>query len=232
MDRPEISVIIPALNESGFLERCLASCVDAPGVEVIVVDGGSDDGTPEVADRCGARSVSTVRGRAIQLNAGAAEAQGRRFVFLHADTVLPRNFDETVRTILESPDTVAGAFSLRIDGDSPALRRVERGVNWRARYLGMPYGDQAIFVGAETFRSMGGFPELPIMEDFELVRRLRRRGRVAIASQSVLTSPRRWERLGALRATWINQAVVVGYLLGVDSRRITGWYRRGRLGGS
>ncbi len=232
MDRPEISVIIPALNESGYLERTLSSCVAVPGVEVVVVDGGSDDGTAEIAERCGARSLAAPRGRANQLNAGAAEAGGRRFVFLHADTVLPPDFDEPVQRILESPGTVAGAFALRIDGHSKAIRRVERGVNWRARFLGMPYGDQAIFVDAETFRSVGGFPELPIMEDFELVRRLRRHGRIGIASQSVLTSPRRWERLGAVRTTWINQAVVVGYLAGVDPHRIADWYRRGRLSGS
>ncbi len=199
---------------------------------MVVVDGGSSDGTSEIAERCGARSLSAPRGRATQLNVGAAEAGGRRFVFLHADTVLPPGFDEPVQKILESPGTIAGAFTLRIDGDSKAIRRVERGVNWRGKFLEMPYGDQAIFVDAETFRSVGGFPELPIMEDFELLRRLRRRGRIGIASQSVLTSPRRWERLGALRTTLINQVVVVGYLAGVDPHRVAGWYRRGRLGGN
>jgi len=148
-------------------------------------------------------------------------------LFLHADTRLPEGFDAHVRRALGQPRVVAGAFRLRIDGPQRTLRLIECGVNLRSRCLQMPYGDQALFLKAETFRTVGGFPELPIMEDFELVRRLRRHGRIAIADAAVTTSARRWNAFGALRTTWTNQMVIIGYYLGVSPGRLARQYCRG-----
>jgi rSAM/selenodomain-associated transferase 2 len=222
---PVISVIIPVLNEANVIEQVLAQIHAAASIEIIVVDGGSHDQTVEIVKALGDRVIHSAPGRAYQMNAGAEAATGEILLFLHADTYLPPGFTDLVCQTLAQPKTIAGAFSLKIDGHQPALRWVERGVNWRSRYFQMPYGDQALFLKAETFHRLGGFPELPIMEDFELVRQLRRKGKVAIAPASVLTSARRWEKLGVLRTTLLNQVIIAAYLLGVSSEKIVRWYR-------
>ena len=222
-----ISVIIPTLNEAQQLPQALLSLKDAENVETVVVDGGSTDGTPDMAERAKCRVLRSSAGRALQLNAGAGAASGAILLFLHADARLPAGFDAHVRRTLDEPRVMAGAFRLRIDGPQRALRLIEWGVNLRSRCLQMPYGDQALFLKAETFATVGGFPELPIMEDFALVRRLRRHGRIAIADAAVTTSARRWNAIGPLRTTWINQMVIMGYYLGVSPGRLAGWYCRG-----
>ncbi|NJL47330.1 MAG: hypothetical protein HC929_07370 [Leptolyngbyaceae cyanobacterium SM2_5_2] len=127
---------------------------------------------------------------------------------------------------LSQPGVVAGAFGLAIDDAAWGLRWVEWGVKLRSRWLQMPYGDQALFMKTAVFRDLGGFPALPLMEDFELVRQLRRRGRVEIASASVLTSARRWQKLGIVRTTLINQGIILAYLLGIHPSRLARWYRQ------
>lgn len=221
----KLSVVIPALNEARQLPAVLEAIAAAADVEVIVVDGGSSDGTAELAEAKGARVVRATPGRSHQLNCGAAAATGPLLLFLHADTRLPEGFDRTIRQTLAQPGVVAGAFRLAIGGPGRGLRWVEWGVNLRSRLLQMPYGDQAIFLKAEVFHTLGGFPDLPMMEDFELVRRLRKVGRVAIAPSAVVTSDRRWRTLGILRTTLANQAMIAGYLLGVDPHRLARWYR-------
>ncbi len=173
----------------------------------------------------GARVIGSAPGRSRQLNCGAAAATGDILLFLHADTRLPAGFDGAIRQTLAQPGVVAGAFRLAINGPDRGLRWVEWGVNVRSRLLQMPYGDQAIFLRAEIFHTMGGFPDLPMMEDFELVRRVRKVGRVAIAPSAVVTSDRRWRTLGILRTTLANQVMVAGYLLGVDPYKLARWYR-------
>ncbi|MHC4220651.1 MAG: TIGR04283 family arsenosugar biosynthesis glycosyltransferase, partial [Planctomycetota bacterium] len=142
------------------------------------------------------------------------------------DTLLPPGYQEHVGRVLEKSGVCAGAFALSIDGPGGSLRIVERAVGWRSRVLGMPYGDQAIFVRAATFRAAGGFPEIAAMEDFELVRRLKRSGRIVIAPASVVTSARRWQRCGVWRTTMLNLACVAAYRLGVSPDRISTWRRR------
>jgi len=199
----------------------------ATDVEVIVVDGGSQDSTVQLAQSLGTRVlVARAVGRAGQMNAGAKVATGNIFLFLHADTLLPMGFDTLVRQALEPPGIVAGAFELRIDGSLLGLRLVEYGVKARSRWLQMPYGDQAIFLKAGLFRALGGFPQLPIMEDFELMRRLRCQGCIIILPVPVLTSGRRWQKLGVLKTTLINQIAIAAYLLGVPPKRIARWYHR------
>lgn len=202
-------------------------------MEVIVVDGGSHDGTVQIAQSLGVKVLSAPTGRACQMNVGAKAATGDILLFLHADTLLPPRFDAMVRTaifltskgnVLGIP--VAGAFELQIDASLPSLRLVESGVNWRSRWLQMPYGDQAIFLKPEVFHAIGGFSKMPMMEDFELMRRLRRLGRIVIIPVPVLTSGRRWLRLGVFKTTVINQLAIIAYLLGVPPGQIVRWYRR------
>ena len=221
-----ISVIIPTFNEADYLPHTLNSLRDAENLEVLVVDGGSNDGTAEIAERNGSRVLRSPPGRALQMNAGARAASGSILLFLHADTRLSPGFDSTVLSVLQKPGVVAGAFRLRIGVPGPSLRIVEWAVNIRSRVLQMPYGDQGLFLRKNTFQELGGFALLPIMEDFEFVRRLRRRGRIRIASLAVTTSGRRWQELGPWRTTWINQRVILGYCLGVSPERLSAWYER------
>lgn len=219
----EIAVIIPALNEERRVAAAVESARQAPAAEVIVVDGGSADRTAEAAQQAGARVVASGRGRARQMNAGASIATGGTLLFLHADSRLPRNYHLHVRAALAEPGVSGGAFELKLDGAGPGLRLVERMANLRSRRLGMPYGDQAIFLRAEAFRELGGFRDLPIMEDVEFVRRLNRRGRLHLVPAPVATSARRWNRRGFAKTTLVNIAATVAYLLGVPPERLARW---------
>jgi rSAM/selenodomain-associated transferase 2 len=227
MSLEAISIIIPVLNEAKQLPKLLDIQNAASGVEIIVVDGGSQDETVEIALAKGVKLVQSEAGRAIQMNTGAEIATGDILLFLHADTQLPDQFDLMIRETVSNPTTIAGAFELKIDADLPGLRWIERGVNWRSRFLQMPYGDQAIFLRRDVFKKLGGFPELPIMEDFEWVRTLRQHGTISIVPASVITSGRRWQKLGVLRTALINQLVILAYFLGVSPYRIRQWYRTG-----
>lgn len=221
-----LSTIIPTLNEVETLEGTLLRLEGGPEAEVIVVDGGSGDGTVELARRLGVQVICCHgAGRALQMNRGAAAATGEVLLFLHADTRLPGGYRAAIGQALSAGGTVAGAFDLKINGDWPSLRVVETLVRWRSRVLSLPYGDQAIFVRASVFRDLGGFAPLPIMEDFEFVRRLQARGKIAIVPLPVLTSSRRWQKLGVLRTTAINQLMVLGYYLGIPPARLARWYR-------
>ncbi len=226
MSEIKISIIIPALNEAENIKHALASTQPSTNVEVIVVDGGSEDDTVEIAKSLGVKVIFSDRGRAVQMNAGARLASGEILLFLHADTCLPPNFDDMVCTTLAQPGIVAGAFALHINAELTSLRLVEWGVNARSRFLQMPYGDQAIFLTKDKFNNIGGFPELPIMEDFELMQRLRCLGKIAIIPVPVVTSARRWLQKGVWQTTLLNQIVILAYFLGVSPERIRSWYRR------
>ena len=226
MQVEKISIVIPVLNEAIAIRTVLAQVLDTPNVEAIVVDGGSEDDTVAIAQTMGVKVISTTAGRARQMNAGVAVATGDILLFLHADTQLPSNFDSFVRQALQKPGTVAGAFELRINAQLRGIKLIERMVNWRSHFLSMPYGDQAIFLKTSVFTELGGFPNLPIMEDFELMRRLKRLGQIAIVSAPVLTSGRRWQKLGVVKTTLINQLIIAGYFLGVPPAELVRWYRR------
>ncbi|MBI4463613.1 MAG: TIGR04283 family arsenosugar biosynthesis glycosyltransferase [Acidobacteria bacterium] len=217
-----ISIIIPTLNMASTLHACLPSASN--DVEVIVADGGSRDGTTDLAMANGWRVCTSPPGRARQMNAGAAIAAGDIFLFLHADTRLPEDFADHVCAILAEPNNIAGAFRLQIASAMRGIRLIERLANWRSVRWQMPYGDQALFLRAKDFEAVGGFPDLPIMEDVELVRHLRKRGRIRIAPAPVLTSARRWEEMGVWKTTVINQTCVAAYYLGVSPTLIHGWY--------
>ena len=213
---PIISIIIPTLNEEKNIAACLASTESPSPVERIVVDGESGDRTAEIARSCGAKVITSPRGRGRQMNAGARIATGEFLLFLHADTRLPPGYAGTVRTTLSLPGVVAGAFEFRLDATSPSLRFIERVANWRSRRLQLPYGDQAIFVRSSPFEAAGGFPDTTIMEDYEFIMGLKKFGRIYTAPYPATTSARRWRKLGTWRATLLNEAVVVAYYLGVS----------------
>lgn len=230
MSQGTISIVIPVLNEATAIAATLARALRGSQVEIIVVDGGSTDGTLDRAASLGVKAIASPQpGRAAQMNAGAAIARGDILLFLHADTALPEGYDAIVRETLMQTGAIAGAFELGIDSDRRAFRWVEMAVRWRSRCLSLPYGDQAIFLPRSLFENLGGFADLPIMEDFEFVRRLRQHGRIAIAPVPVLTSGRRWLKLGILRTTLLNQIAIAGYLCGVPPTTLARWYRSGKL---
>lgn len=226
IEAARISIIIPVLNEAAdTIRSTLASVRNVKNVEVIVVDGGSQNETVALVQSWGVKVLFSTAGRAYQMNAGATAATGDILLFLHADTSLPLGFEKLVPLTLAQSGTVAGAFELKINSPMRSLRLVEKMVNWRSRFFSLPYGDQAIFLKASVFHDIGGFPDLPIMEDFELIRCLRRLGRIAIVPTPVLTSARRWHKLGVLKTTLINQIVILGYFLGVPSSHLVKFYR-------
>jgi len=175
--KKRISIIIPTLNEANAFEETITRLPQSEQVEIVVVDGGSSDGTAELARELGIRVLSTAPSKAEQMNAGAAEARGDVLLFLHADTRLPANFEEKVMAAVSRKGFCAGAFTLGIDSEDWELRFIERVANWRARFFKMPYGDQALFVSRDLFLEIGGFANFPIMEDFELIRRLKKRAK-------------------------------------------------------
>lgn len=224
-----ISVIIPTFNEARNIEKAIRSAQKEPDVEIIVVDGGSEDETRDIAMGMGVKVVAAKRGRAVQMNAGVSSASGEYFVFLHADSILPAGYDYAVRRILEAEKVMAGAFSLGIDAKGTGYRILECLAKFRSRFFSMPYGDQAIFLKKDVFMSNGGFPLLSIMEDFELIRSLKKKGKVMISDKRVITSARRWKRLGLIKATVLNQKIIILYLLGVSPRRLASIYKNAQL---
>ena len=220
----KISVVIPALNEANCIARTVAlAAADNPS-EVIVVDGGSSDDTPRRAAKAGATVLTSRPGRGRQMNAGASSAIGNVLLFLHADTLLPLNYSSLLPVCLVQPQVVAGAFRFEVAERFPGRSFLQWTVNLRSRWLQMPYGDQALFLRRSLFEELGGFNDWPILEDYELVRRLRSCGRVRILPQSALTSGRRWQRLGVLRATWVNKRVILGYRFGVPVEKLASIY--------
>jgi rSAM/selenodomain-associated transferase 2 len=192
---------------------------------VILVDGGSDDATIQVAARFSAvRLLASPRGRARQMNAGARAARGDILLFLHADTRLPEGGLGAVSAALDDARVVGGRFDVRFDSPRPVLRMIAFFMNLRSRASGISTGDQAIFVRREVFETMGGYPDMPLMEDIELSRRLKRRGRLAALPSRVTTSARKWEREGALRTMALMWALRFLYMVGVSPARLHRWY--------
>jgi rSAM/selenodomain-associated transferase 2 len=228
-EQPSLSIIIPTLDEAEFIAGTLASIPQGPGLEVIVVDGGSRDDTPAIAQSLGALVLCSSPGRARQMNLGADRSSGDILLFLHGDTRLPKGFAGPIQHCFRNPRVAAGAFRL---GLAPPLRGsafIEKMANLRAEKLHLPYGDQAIFVPAKLFKKLGGYREIPLLEDVDLVRRLRRFGRIAVIPIPVISSSRRWEKVGVWKTTWINQLILTGFLLGIPPRILARWYYRIRF---
>lgn len=217
-----LSVIIPVLNEATNLERLLPDLADkCPGAEVIVVDGGSTDGTLQVIERFPfARLVLSQRGRAIQMNAGAREAQGEVLLFLHADTVLPYGASDAVRKALADPRFVGGRFDIRLNSSRLAFQVITLFMNLRSRLTRIATGDQAIFVRQKIFTEMGGFPNIPLMEDVEFTKRLKRGGPIACLPLRVTASTRKWEQEGILRTVFLMWSLRLLYFFGMSPARL------------
>ena len=210
---PRLSVIIPARNEQDHLAATIASALTAQDVEIIVAHGRSTDRTTEIAAKFGVASTESEPSRGLQLNVGARRARGDALLFLHADTLLPPDYVSVVRQTLGRPGVSAGAFDLALDARGILPRLIEWGVRIRSRFFGRPYGDQALFMSAHTYRDCGGFPELPFMEDYAMLARLKSRGQIRVTSQRVSTSARRWESRGWLRTTLMHQCLIVRHHL-------------------
>src|SRR3989338_364151 len=244
----KLSIIIPTLNEESFLEKNLSSIKkelsaisNQQSAEIIVADGGSRDRTVEIAKRFADRVCISDKGRGHQMNAGAMISTGERLLFLHADSVI---FDSGMRRMLEimdselrtsnsEPRIAGGAFRLKIDSPTPmyrcwgkiAFKIISSAANMRSRILGIAYGDQGIFVRRDIFYTIGGYSDIPIMEDVDFVKRLKGKGKFIILNECVATSSRRWDREGVLYTMIRNWILISLYLIGVSSNRLKGWYR-------
>jgi rSAM/selenodomain-associated transferase 2 len=221
---PYVSVIIPVLADAAEVERLVDEIPPQPSVEVIVVDGGPDPGLDRLEGRAHLRLMRSTRGRARQMNAGAAMAAGEWLLFLHADSRLPPGWTEHLR--LAPGNAHGGWFRFALDDPAWQARVIERGVHWRVRLLRLPYGDQGLFVRRHVFAALGGFRELPLLEDVEFVRRLVRRGGAFELPLPLLTSSRRWRRDGWFRRSARNLAIISCYFAGVDPARLARWYSR------
>lgn len=224
-----IAVVIPALNEASTIERVVASAM-GPGagafVEVVVVDGGSRDETRERASNAGARVLDTQRGRARQLQVGIEATKSDVVLFLHADTCLPSGWAQSVGAALDDPGVVGGAFRLKFEERSMRIRLVEWAARARIALLAFPFGDQAIFVRRAALEAIGGIPDVPVMEDVDLVHAMKQRGRLALLGDTATTSARRYLERGVLRTSVAHFLAFSAWRLGVDRARLAGWLRR------
>jgi rSAM/selenodomain-associated transferase 2 len=223
-----LSVIVPVLNEAGIIQALLNHLRSLSAIEeteIIVVDGDPDCTTARSISDSTIITLSSERGRARQMNAGAAAASGEILIFLHADTELPTNALRTISTIIRPGKYVGGAFDLGIRSDSYAFRLIAKAASLRARLTRIPYGDQAIFMRRDFFLNMGGYRDIPIMEDVELMQRVKKLGeRIYLVPDRVQTSPRRWEREGVLYCTLRNWLLSSLFYLGVSPERLSRFY--------
>lgn len=219
-----LSIVIPVLDEAAGIAACLARLAPlrARGAEVVVVDGGSADGTPALAAPHADRVIDSARGRARQMNAGAAAASGDALLFLHADTRLPEGADILVARALATQ--AWGRFDVTIEGRSRWLPVVAAFMNARSRLTGIATGDQALFARRDAFEAAGGFEPIPLMEDVALSKALRRAGAPACLRERVVTSGRRWDRHGALRTIVLMWRLRLAYALGADPARLAERY--------
>jgi rSAM/selenodomain-associated transferase 2 len=225
----EFSIIVPVLHEekviNSLIER-IKSLQLNEGYEIIVVDGDPDGRTIRAIRRTEVVTLIAEAGRGVQMNAGAAIARGNTLIFLHADTILPVNPLKKIREILIDGQCVAGAFDLSIQSGRRSLKFIAGVASLRSRLSRIPYGDQAIFIRKDFFREIGGYSAFPVMEDVELMRRIKRRGgRICILPDKVTTSARRWQREGVICCTLRNWFLMGLYLLGVSPHSLARFYK-------
>ncbi len=226
----KVSIILPVLDEAGILERTLLALQPfrSNGHEVIVVDGGSKDNSVKLSEAYADRVISAERGRSRQMNAGAKIAKGDILLFLHADTLLPPIADQSIIEGLKVSGRSWGRFDVRLSGRHVLLRAVESLMNWRSRLTGIATGDQSIFVRRDLFESIGGFPDIDLMEDIALSKILKRHSRPLCLKQKAFTSSRRWEKHGIVRTIlqmWYLRSI---YFLGANPNRLALSYRQVR----
>ncbi|MHB8483770.1 MAG: TIGR04283 family arsenosugar biosynthesis glycosyltransferase [Nitrospiria bacterium] len=220
----KISIIIPTLNEGKILRGTLKRLKKGMDIEIIVVDGGSTDDTVTIAKEFTKKVLNSPPGRARQMNEGAQNAEGEILLFLHADSRITHGgLGKVVPAIIGTP-AVGGAFQLGIDSRNLFLWLIAWFANLRTRVTKLPYGDQGIFITRAIFHKIGGFPDIPVMEDVALAKKMKREGKIAFLKEKVLTSPRRWKQEGIVWTTVRNQGLMTAYLLGVSPQKLAGCY--------
>jgi rSAM/selenodomain-associated transferase 2 len=229
----KISVIIPALNESEAIHAAISSiktAADDVPFEIIVVDGDAAGSTIQHISDAEVIIIISPRGRAVQMNAGATRASGDVLLFLHADTVLPPKALASIVEALSDKCFIGGAFDLAIQNRRFIFRAISKAASFKHRLTRVPFGDQAIFLRRNCFDALGGYPEIPLMEDVALMKRIKQQGgRIVILSQAVKTSPRKWESEGVLYTIFRNWAVQALYLFGVPAERLVQYYYKVKL---
>jgi rSAM/selenodomain-associated transferase 2 len=221
----KVSIIVPTLNEAQGLTETLTQIQQLSPYELVVSDGGSYDCTLKIAEEFTEHVINGSAGRALQMNAGARVATGDIFLFLHADSrIEPASYEKMLYS-LGGSEKIGGAFSLCIDSDKWSLRLITGLANLRSNYFGMAYGDQAFFVKKSTFQQMNGFTELPICEDIDFFKRLRKMGPVILLKEKTFTSSRRWLKEGIWFTTLRNILIATLFKLGFPTRILTKWYQ-------
>ena len=227
---PAISVIIPVLNEETTIENTLQHVKVLDGdKEIIVVDGGSEDKTCQLANNVADRVVTTSSGRGHQMNIGSALDEGEVLFFLHSDSWLEAEALEAIERVMRDSEVIGGCLSLQIDDDSLPLRFISWSSNLRAKYLKIMFGDQGIFVRRSVFEEVGGYPEIELMEDWEFSQQLaKQKGKLKVLPQKIYTSARRWEQDGVWSTIWLMHKIKLLYMLGVEPKKLREIYRDAR----
>ena len=220
----KVSIIVPTLNEELVLKKTLTQIQELSPHELIVSDGGSTDNTTLIAQKFSHRVVTGSTGRAMQMNAGADQATGDLLLFLHADNRLEPESYQKMLECMKIPKWIGGAFTLCIESDKWSINLINQLANIRSRYFGLVYGDQGVFVRAEVFKNMNGFSPIPIFEDLDFYRRLKKKGPVNLLKEKAHTSSRRWVKEGIAFTTARNILIVFLFGLGFPPRTLTKWY--------
>ena len=223
-----ISVILPVWKEASIINHTIANILSSEykgNVEIIVVDGSAEGETIHAVQNKEVKKVASEKGRSRQMNTGASLARGGILLFLHADTFLPQNALQAISSAMQGREFMSGAFDLGIDSPRRIFRVIEAAASLRSRITRIPYGDQGIFIRKDYFQAIGGFREIPLMEDVDLMRRIKKAGdRICILQLRVKTSPRRWEKEGVVRCTLRNWALITLYYLGFSPEKLAKHY--------
>ena len=221
----KISIIIPALNEALTISKTLLALqyLREKGHEIILVDGGSSDGTSDIANGLVDKIIHAVTGRAQQMNIGANYASGDVFIFLHADTLLPQSFEDNLINNINS-DNQWGRFDIKLSSELFIFRVIEWFINYRSRISGIATGDQAIFATSKLFRKINGFPEIPLMEDIAICKKLKQICRPIFIRPFAITSSRRWENNGIIKTVLKMWHIRLQYALGTDPNKLARYY--------
>jgi len=223
----QISVIIPVLNEVASIQKCLEQFHQEDLIDVVVVDGGSTDGTPDVvaSSMIGQCVLSPKPGRAAQMNFGAEKAVGDVFLFLHADTFLPPNGLALIREVVAKQNVVGGRFELGLAETRLGFRLIAYLSTLRSKFLGITYGDQGIFVRRDIFQAVGGYPALELFEDSEFCNAVKSRGKFVMLPAQVCSSTRRWQKWGVVRTVIWMWVLRVLFVCGISDKTLSQWYR-------
>jgi rSAM/selenodomain-associated transferase 2 len=219
-----ISIIIPVYNEEAAIERTLSALPLNDGIEIIVIDGQSDDGTVDIVRKYPVKLITSSRGRALQMNAGASVAQGDILLFLHADCYLEREGFEAIKESI-AKGYVGGCLNHKIDSSRFIFRIIELSGNIRAKLFKIFYGDQGIYVRKDIFEKVHGFPPFLIFEDVVFTRKMRRMGEVQVLKTKIYALPRRWEKYGIIKTTLLNWFLSVGFMLGIPAEKLGRLYK-------